>query len=371
MENIYQAIDRLRQHVVLQVNPRVIGITGSVGKTTCTALIQSVVDKKFNCGRIYSKRLTPLTLSSWLVNFLELSHQILALEYSMYRKYHIDMLTNLLRPEISVFLNVKRAHLGVQGINTFEDIVDGKRALVEKSQISILNLDDQYVSKLRRSGDLGFSLVDSMADAYISTKDGNVNLFLNYTNQVIRFVPYVKTSLFYHQVCAVSLIASYLGLSSELIKLGLEEFSPAEQRISWIDVRGEKVLFDGDVTSGARVMSLAEHHYASSVLLIHSLDFGGQNIDTQIDDVTNVLSRFDEVRILNTRENRAIVSKYGWKNLWIVSKRNFLVNLSDFEFKVLHFGIYFRKHKDLSYLINFLTLNYETPQISHFHIKYK
>ena len=114
------------------------------------------------------------------------------------------------------------------------------------------------------------------------------------------------------------------------------------------------MLFDGDVTYGARMLALAEHHYPSSVLLVHSFDFGGQVVETQIDDMAEIFSRFTETRILDTEENRAMVSKYGWKNLQFVSKEDLLAGMRDFEFKVLHFGIYFRKHIDLIYLKQFL-----------------
>ena len=159
--NIYHAIDLIRQHILATINPQVIGVTGSVGKTTGAAIIQSVLEKKFNCGRIYSKRLTPLTLSSWLVNLLDPMHQLLVLEYSMYRKNHIDILTDILKPDMGVFLNVRRMHLGVQGINTVDDIIEGKRSLIDKSRLGLLNLDDPLVSRLKRKGDLGFSLTDA------------------------------------------------------------------------------------------------------------------------------------------------------------------------------------------------------------------
>lgn len=354
VRNIFDAINRIREYIINQINPKVVGVTGSVGKTTGTALIHSVLKKKFPCGRIYSKRLTPLTLSSWLVNFLEPTHEMLALEYSMYRKNHIGMLTDLLRPDVGVFLNVKRMHLGVEDIHSLDDIVEGKRALVDKSGIAILNLDDPFVAKLQRRGDLGFSLLDTRADAYISTNEDVTFLHLNQTAQKIAFTPYLKTNLFYQQVCAAGLIGEHFGIPGELIASAFEEFKPAEQRINWLNIHEEKVLFDGDVTHGARMMALAEHHYLSSILLVHSFDFGSQVVETQIDDMTEVFSRFTEIRILDTEENRVMILEYGWKNLQFVSKEDFLTNIRDFEFKVLHFGIYFRKHVDLIYLIQFL-----------------
>lgn len=355
VDNIYHAINRICQYVVSQVNPQVIGVTGSVGKTTTTSLIQSVLDKKFSCGRIYSKRLTPLTLSSWLVNFLNPSHQVLALEYSMYRKSHIDILTDILKPNIGVFLNVKRLHLGVQGINTLEDIVEGKEALIRKSGLGLLNLDDPLVAQLKRKSDIGFSLTDTKASAFVSTVGDEAILTLNYTNQVIRFVPYIKTSLFYYQASVAGLLGAHFGVSSDLISEALESFRPAENRISWVDVLGQKVLFDGDVTISGRMASLAEHHYTSSILLIHSFDFGEEDVDLQVDDFAQVFSMFTEVRVLDTKENRTIVSRYSLRNIIFVKKDDFLLDLSRFEFKVLHFGTYFRKHKDLSFLIDFIT----------------
>lgn len=354
VDNIYYAIDRIRNYVLSQVSPKVIGVTGSVGKTTSIALIQDVLETQFNCSRIYSKRLTPLTLSSWLVNFLDQSCQILVSEYSMYRKNHIDILTDLLRPDIGVFLNVKRVHLGVSGIDTLDDIVEGKAPLIMKSAVALLNVDDPLVARVKRKGDLGFSLVDSKADAFISTVGDEAILTMNYTNQVIRFVPYVRTSLFYYQASVAGLLGTYLGISPELIAEALKSFKPEENRINWADVFGHKVLFDGDVTNSGRILSLSEHHYSSSVLLLHNLDFGDGNVNLQTDDLNQAFCRFTEVRILDSEENRTIVSKYSLKNLTFVEKADFLLNLSGFEFKVLHFGTYFRKHKHISSLMQYI-----------------
>ncbi len=354
VDNIYHAIERICRHVVLQVNPQVIGVTGSVGKTTGTALIQGVLDKKFSCGRIYSKRLTPLTLSSWLVNFLEPEHQVLTLEYSMYRKNHIDILTDILRPDISVFMNIKRVHLGVQGINTLDDIVDGKRALVDKSRVALLNIDDTRISRLKRKGDFGFSLSNQRADAFVSIAGDEAMLVLNYTNQTLRFAPYIKTSLFYYQAVVAGLLGAYLGVPADSIAEALGNFRPAENRINWLDIFGQQVLFDGDVTTSGRMSSLSEHHYSTSLLMIHSFDFGEENVDLQVDDFNQVFSKFDEVRVLDTEKNRTVVSRHSFRNIIFTQKNDFLSDLSKFEFKVLHFAIYFRKHKDLSFLNEFI-----------------
>lgn len=354
VEDIYKAIDEIRHYIVSRINPKVIGVTGSVGKTTGVSLIECVLRKKFGCGRIYSKRLTPLTLSSWLVNFLEPSHEILALEYSMYRKEHVDKLTDLLKPQIGVFLNIKNMHLGVRGVETLFDIQEGKAALLKKSDINLLNADDKLAEAFKRKGDLRFSLVDPKADAFVKNEGDNMVLILNYTGQVIRFVPYIKTNLFYHQVAAAGLLGGLFGISSELVGVAIEEFRPAEHRIQWINILGEQVLLDGDVTMSGRMVALTEHQYSNSILFIHSFDFGEENVEIQVEDFSLIFSKFNEVRVLDKEENKAIVSQYSFKNLSLVQKKMFFNGLSDFDFKIFHFGTYFRKHKDLSHLMTFI-----------------
>ena len=310
--DIYQAIKIIREYVISSVDPTVVGVTGSIGKTTATTLIESVLSRKFFCGRLYSKRLTPLTLSSWLINFLESNHQILTLEYSMYRKNHISYLAQLLKPNIAVFLNIERMHLGVDGINTLRDIQEAKSALIDRAEIGILNADDLLILNLKRKNDMVFSCKDAKADAFVKSDKGVVYLNLNHISQIIPFNSlYIKTKLFYYQVAAAGLVGSVLGIPTSDIYEAVTNFVPAENRIRWIKVFGEDVLFDGDVTISGRFSALANNDYETSLLLIHSFDFGEENVLLQVDDFNQAFSSFDEVRILDTNENMEIVSKYS------------------------------------------------------------
>lgn len=248
VRDVFIAIDRLREHVLSTINPIVVGVTGSIGKTTTAAMIQSILSRRFECGRVYSKRLTPLTLSSWIVNYLDPSHQVLSLEYSMYRPHHIEVLTRILRPDVGVLLNIKRVHLGVTGINTLFDILAAKRPLVEKAEKAMLNADDPLILSLKRKEDFTFSLTDPNTDAFLESDGDEALVRLNLTSQSIRFRPYIRTDLFYYQSLASALATSFLGVSAEDISDALDHFRPAEDRIKWINVMGENFLFDGDVT---------------------------------------------------------------------------------------------------------------------------
>ena len=354
VRDVFLAIDQLREHVLSTINPLVVGVTGSVGKTTTAAMIQSILSRRFECGRVYSKRLTPLNLSSWIANYLDPSHQVLCLEYSMYRPHHIEVLTRILKPRVGILLNIKRVHLGVSGINTLLDIMVAKRPLVEKAETAILNADDPLVLSLKRSRDLTFSLTDPNVDAFVESDGDEVSMRLNFTGQSIRFRPYVRTDLFYYQSLASALVASFLDVSLEVVSDALNQFKPAENRIGWITLRGEKFLFDGDVTHAGRMSALAENRYSTSILLIAEFNFGEENVSLQVEDLSLIFSQFSKVRVLDNQVNQEMLSRYHIKNCLLVPREQFLYGVSRFEFKVIHFGTYFRRYKDLDRLSTFL-----------------
>lgn len=355
VSDVFLAIDQLRKHVLSTINPLVVGVTGSVGKTTTVAMIQSILSRRFECGRIYSKRLTPLNLSSWMVNYMDLSHEILCLEYSMYRSHHIEILTRILKPRISVLLNIKRVHLGVTGINTLLDILAAKRPLVEKAEKAVLNADDPLALSLKRREDFTFSLTDPNTDAFLENDNQEVVMRLNFINQSIRFRPYVRTDLFYYQSMASALVASFLGVPAAVISEALNQFRPAENRIKWITLQGETFLFDGDVTHAGRLSVLAENRYSTSILLIAEFNFGEENVPLQVEDLSEVFSRFSEVRVLDNEVNQEAFSRYRIRNYSLVPREQFLSGVSRFEFKVIHFGTYFRRYKDLDHLLTFIS----------------
>lgn len=354
VRDVFIAIDQLREYVLSTADPLVVGVTGSVGKTTTAAMIQDVLSRQFECERVYSKRLTPLNLSSWIVNYLSLSCQVLCLEYSMYRPHHIEVLTQILKPHIGILLNIKKVHLGVSGIDTLLDILAAKRPLVEKTETAILNADDPLVVSLKRRGDLTFSLTDHNADAFLENDGQEALMRLNFSGQSIRFSPYVRTKLFYYQSLASALVASSLGVPAEIVSETLNQFKPAENRIGWTTLQGKTFLFDGDVTHAGRMSALADNQYSTSILLIAEFDFGEENVSLQAEDLSGVFDQFSAVRVLDSQVNQEVLSRYRIRNCSLVSKEQFLHGVSSFEFKVIHFGTYFRRHKDWDHLPTFL-----------------
>lgn len=128
--------------------PTVIGITGSVGKTSTKELVAAVLRQRFptlwSAGNLNNEIGLPLTLLR-----LEASHRFAVLEMGFYVEGEIAQLCELARPSIGVITNIGPIHLERAG--SMEAISRGKSELVRAlpaSGCAILNWDDERVRQM-------------------------------------------------------------------------------------------------------------------------------------------------------------------------------------------------------------------------------
>jgi UDP-N-acetylmuramoyl-tripeptide--D-alanyl-D-alanine ligase len=127
----------------------VIGITGSLGKTTTKEVVASVVGSKKRVlkseGNLNSEIGMPVTV----LNGLEPQHQVAVLEMAMYELGDIRFLARLARPRIGVVTAVLPVHL--ERLGTIERIQQAKQELVEElpsNGVAVLNADDARVARM-------------------------------------------------------------------------------------------------------------------------------------------------------------------------------------------------------------------------------
>lgn len=133
-----------------QLDLRVIGITGSVGKSTTKELTADVLSQRYrtlkNPGNLNNEIGLPLTL-------LQLSerHQRAVLEMGFYVPGEIALLCDLSLPHVGVVTNISQVHLERAG--SLEAIIKGKSELVENlppapEGTAILNFDEPLVKEM-------------------------------------------------------------------------------------------------------------------------------------------------------------------------------------------------------------------------------
>ena len=147
VENTLTALQEIAAHWRRQHNIKVVGVTGSVGKTSTKELTASLLSQKFtvlkNPGNRNNEIGLPLTL-------LELApqHDLAVLEMGFYVPGEIHTLCEIAQPQIGIVSNIGTVHAERAG--TQETIARGKAELVESlpegpEGVAILNMDDPWV----------------------------------------------------------------------------------------------------------------------------------------------------------------------------------------------------------------------------------
>ena len=127
---------------------RVVGVTGSAGKTTTKEMIAAVLGARYRVARTAGNLNTYTGLPMNLAT-LEPGHEVFVAEYGMSALGEIAFLARMAPPEIAVVLNVGLAHVGLLG--SVENIAAAKRELVEavpRTGTAVLNRDDPRVAEM-------------------------------------------------------------------------------------------------------------------------------------------------------------------------------------------------------------------------------
>ncbi|MEO8456436.1 MAG: UDP-N-acetylmuramoyl-tripeptide--D-alanyl-D-alanine ligase [Chloroflexota bacterium] len=144
------ALQRLASNWRMRHDVRVIGVTGSVGKTTAKELITDVLSRRYNVLKSEANLNTEIGIPLTLLN-LRAEHERALLELAMYEPGDIALLAQISKPSIGVVTNVSPVHL--ERARSFGRIIAGKAELVEAlppDGLAVLNGDDANVAAMSR-----------------------------------------------------------------------------------------------------------------------------------------------------------------------------------------------------------------------------
>ena len=150
VDNTVSALQQIARYWRRKLDLRVIGITGSVGKSTTKEMIAEVLSTRYRTlkspGNLNNEIGLPLTLLR-----LTAGHQRAVLEMGFYVPGEIAFLCDIAQPQIGVVTNIGTVHAERAGSQ--EAIARGKSELVQAlppapQGVAILNFDDPWVRKM-------------------------------------------------------------------------------------------------------------------------------------------------------------------------------------------------------------------------------
>lgn len=246
-----QALQQIARFWRRKLDVRVIGITGSVGKSTTKELVAEVLSMRFttlkNPGNLNNEIGLPLTLLR-----LSTGYERAVLEMGFYTPGEITFLCDLALPQVGVITNIGTVHAERAGSQ--EIIAKGKAELVHALPAApegkaILNYDDPWVrpmGKETKAQVIMYGLdpaADLWADEIESQGLRGIQLRLHYRNEAMHIrVPLIGEHSV-HTVLRAAAVGLVEGLSWGEIVTGLQE-SRSQLRLVAVHTKKGALILD-------------------------------------------------------------------------------------------------------------------------------
>ena len=244
VDDVLQTLQKLATYHRNQCDAKVIGLTGSNGKTTTKELIHAVLAKKYKTiattGNLNNHIGVPLTLLS-----IKKDTEMAIIEMGANHLNEIEFLCSIAQPDFGYITNFGKAHL--EGFGGIKGVIKGKSELydylMENKKSIFLNADDpiqleklgHYIKKY------GFS--EDKSDYYRIHFLG-ADPFVSLEFEEIRINSNLIGSYNYTNCCAAILIGKYFNVALDEIKSAIETYTPQNNRSQVIEKNGNRIILD-------------------------------------------------------------------------------------------------------------------------------
>jgi UDP-N-acetylmuramoyl-tripeptide--D-alanyl-D-alanine ligase len=158
VEDTLAGLQRLAQWTRARWGKRVVGVTGSAGKTTTKDVIASILAPSMTVGKTTGNFNNHVGLPLSMLRVPQ-EAEVAVLEYGMNHAGEIAALAEVVRPDIAVVTNVGHAH--IENFDSVDGIAAAKRELVEalpRGGMAVLNFDDERVRAFSRADTIYYGL---------------------------------------------------------------------------------------------------------------------------------------------------------------------------------------------------------------------
>ena len=226
---------------------RVVGITGSNGKTTLKELVAA-------CLRATAPTLATegnLNNDIGMLARIQDEHEFAVLEMCANHAGEIAYLVSLANPDVVVITNAGAAHL--EGFGSIEGVARAKGEILQNSDrpdVAVLNADDDYFDYwCSLVGDVptlsfGFSESADVRASEIDALASGSQFTLHLPNETISVSLALSGTHNVRNACAAAAVATALDIEAEIIRSALESVSPVGGRLQPLPGINGCALFD-------------------------------------------------------------------------------------------------------------------------------
>lgn len=251
VDDVLRAFQLLARHHRRTLGTRIVGITGTNGKTTTKELMAAVLGEKYNVlytlGNFNNDIGVPKTLLR-----LKPEHQVAVVEMGASHPGDIKTLVELVEPDLALITNVGMAHL--QGFGSFEGVVKTKGELYDFMRQSkrgkvFVDANNPHLMGIVQGLDLvkyGTPAIDGL---FVGGKVVSAAPFLRFAwqreggewNEVQTHLVGAYNVL--NMLAAIS-VGLYLGVSADEANRALANYVPSNNRSQLEETAHNKLIMD-------------------------------------------------------------------------------------------------------------------------------
>jgi len=245
--NTEDALRDLAKAYRKELDIKIIGITGSNGKTTTKDLLTSVLSEKYKVQKTLGNLNNQIGVPKTILNLNE-DTEIGVIELGTDNFGDISLTTSIAQPNIAVILNIGDSHL--HNLKTREGIAKAKMEIAEglsKDGIFIYNIDDPVLKKIVPTYDLEQNVMtfgqDQNADYIIKRLETNTNGVQFKHEDEVYTIPLLGDHQIYNGGFS-AMVGELLNLNENQIKNGLRKVSASSNRSTILELDGFDILDD-------------------------------------------------------------------------------------------------------------------------------
>lgn len=212
-----------------------IGVTGSVGKTSTKDIIANVISQKYNTLKTDGNKNNNIGLPFTMFNLN--NHEAAVIEMGMNHFGEMSKLTKIAQPKIAVMTNIGTSHIG--NLGSRENILKAKLEILEgmDKKVLVINNDNDLLHDLTLNNKdieihtYGIENQSEIMAEDIVLNDNSSEFVCNLRGEKFKVkVPVGGIHFVYNSLCAIT-VANLLGIDIELIIKGIETFELTKKRM--------------------------------------------------------------------------------------------------------------------------------------------
>lgn len=252
VDNTVRALQRLAAYYRQSLGVKIVGITGSVGKTTCKEVVFSVLSQKYNVLKTLGNFNNEIGLPLTLLRMSE-ETEIGVIEMGMSDYGEMSLLSSIAKPDACIITNIGHSHM--ENLGSQEGILKAKSEIFDymsPDAPAFLNGDDKLLRTVRRPNIHYFAVDSSKAygegDVFSQSMElkgfeGSSGELVAYGKKLSYEISIPGKHVIYAVLAAVG-VGLYMGLTEQEVCRGLKAASTIDGRVNVICCGDLKIIDD-------------------------------------------------------------------------------------------------------------------------------